>query len=51
MYLLYLDDSGSVSNAEDRYIVLAGIAVFERQIHWLSEQFDIIAQAVSHRRW
>jgi hypothetical protein len=34
MYLLYLDDSGSVRNAADRHIVLAGLAVYERQPHW-----------------
>jgi hypothetical protein len=44
MYLLYLDDSGSVQNASDRHIVLAGVAVFERQPHWLSEELDAIAQ-------
>lgn len=46
MHLLYLDDSGSVRNAEDRHIVLAGIAVFERQPHWFSERLDAIAQSV-----
>lgn len=46
MYLLYLDDSGSVSNPQDRHIILAGIAVFERQPHWLSEQLDAIANKV-----
>lgn len=43
MYLLYLDDSGSVSNASDRHVILAGIAVFERQPHWLSQRLDEIA--------
>jgi hypothetical protein len=43
MYLLYLDDSGAVTNAVDRHVVLAGFAVFERQPHWLSEQLDEIA--------
>ncbi len=44
MHLLYLDDSGSVGNAEDRHIVLAGLAVFERQPHWFSSRLDAIAQ-------
>jgi hypothetical protein len=44
MYLLYLDDSGSVKNASDKHIVLAGVAVFERQPHWFSERLDAIAQ-------
>ena len=43
MHLLYLDDSGSVSNAQDRHIILAGLAVFERQPHWFSGRLDDIA--------
>ncbi len=43
MYLLYLDDSGSVQNASDRHIVLAGLAVFERKSHWFSSELDNIA--------
>lgn len=44
MHLLYLDDSGSVRNAADRHIILAGIEVFERLPHWLSRAIDEIAQ-------
>jgi len=44
MHLLYLDDSGSVSNAADRHIVLAGLAVFERVPHWFSTRVDRIAE-------
>lgn len=43
MYLLYLDDSGSVKNPGDRHIVLAGLAVFERQPHWFSKRLDDMA--------
>lgn len=46
MHFLYLDDSGSVSNAQDRHIVLAGLSVFERQPHWFSEQLDAIANGI-----
>lgn len=46
MYLLYLDDSGSVNNPQDRHIVLAGVCVYERQPHWLSEQMDSIAARI-----
>lgn len=46
MYLFYLDDSGSVQNASDKHIVLAGIAIFERQPHWFSEKLDLIAERV-----
>lgn len=43
MYLLYLDDSGSVGNQADKHIVLAGVAVFERQPYWFSGEVDEIA--------
>jgi hypothetical protein len=46
MYLLYLDDSGSVSNASDRHVILAGVAIFERQPHWFSERLSAIAAEV-----
>jgi hypothetical protein len=40
MYVLYLDESGNESDPSDRHFVLAGVAVFERQIHFLSEAVD-----------
>ena len=40
MYLLYLDGSGSVKNPTERHFVLAGVAVFERQIYHLISKFD-----------
>jgi hypothetical protein len=43
MYLLYLDDSGSVKNASDRHIILAGLSVEEKAPHWLSLSLDKIA--------
>lgn len=43
MHLLYLDDSGSPADASQQYFVLAGISVFERQGHWLSERLDAVA--------
>lgn len=46
MHLLYLDDSGSVQNASDSHIILAGVAVFERQPHWLSERLDRLAETI-----
>jgi hypothetical protein len=47
MYLLYLDDSGSAGNADDKYVILAGVAVFERQTHWLSSKVEEIAARLS----
>lgn len=46
MYLLYLDDSGSVANPSDRHIVLAGAAVFERRVYWLSKEMDRLAESI-----
>ena len=40
MYILYVDDSGSVQNPTDQHFVLAGIAVFERQIYHLINSVD-----------
>ena len=44
MYLMYLDDSGSVGNAGDRHFILAGLAVPERAPHWLSQALDRFAE-------
>ena len=40
MHLLYLDGSGSVQNPNERYFILAGISVFERQIYHLMSEAD-----------
>lgn len=40
MYLLYLDGSGSVRNPNERHFILAGVAVFERQIYHLIRETD-----------
>ncbi len=42
MYVLYLDESGNEGNPADRHFVLAGVAAFERQIHFLSEGLDAV---------
>ena len=38
MYILYLDESGT--HGEATHFVLAGLAVFEREIHWFSQDLD-----------
>ena len=43
MYLLYADESGSIGDPTQRYFVLAGVAVFEREPHWLEQELDQIA--------
>lgn len=40
MYILYVDDSGSISNANERFFILAGIAVYERSIYHLIKGAD-----------
>ena len=42
MFILYLDESGT--DAESRHFALAGIAVFERETYFLSQQMDDIAR-------
>lgn len=44
VYLLYLDESGNESDPADRYFVLGGIALFERQTFFLTRKFDAIQQ-------
>lgn len=46
MHLLYLDDSGSVKNASDAYLVLAGISASERRPYYLCQELDRIAEKV-----
>jgi hypothetical protein len=46
MHLLYLDDSGSTKNAQDKYVILAGICVFERVPYHFSNELDKLAKEV-----
>jgi hypothetical protein len=43
MYLFYVDESGHGADPNQRYFVLAGFSVFERQSWWISEELDQIA--------
>jgi len=47
MYLLYLDDAGSVGAADQRHFVLSGICLFERQVHYLVKGLDELAEQIS----
>ncbi len=40
MYLLYLDESGNEKDPNDRYFVLAGVALFERQTYFLTKAIE-----------
>ncbi|WP_396334112.1 DUF3800 domain-containing protein [Burkholderia anthina] len=43
MYLTYLDESGSPGDLNTPFFALGGVAVFERQTHWLERELDAIA--------
>ena len=40
MHLLYLDESGNENDPSDRYFVLAGLALFERQTYYVSQRIE-----------
>ena len=40
VYILYLDESGNPDDPSDRHFVLAGAAVFERVVHFLTRALD-----------
>ncbi len=40
MYLLYIDESGDPNNPNEKHFVMGGVAVFERQIYYLSQALD-----------
>jgi hypothetical protein len=40
MFLLYLDESGNENDPNDRFFVLAGLALFERQTYFLTRALD-----------
>lgn len=45
MYLLYLDESGNENDPNDRYFVLAGVALFERQTYFLTQEIEKLQEA------
>ena len=42
MYLLYLDESGNENDPVDRFFVLGGIALFERQTFFLAKALEAV---------
>jgi hypothetical protein len=40
LHILYVDDSGSVDNPQDRFFILGGLSVFERGIYHLIKTLD-----------
>lgn len=49
MHLLYVDESGSVTDTRQRFFVLAGVSVWERDPHWIETELDEIANRFSRR--
>jgi Protein of unknown function (DUF3800) len=41
--LLYLDESGTTTDPNQRYFVLGGVAMFERVTHWVEQDLENIA--------
>lgn len=44
MYLLYADESGTIGDPTEKYFVLAGVAVFESDTHWIERDLNEIAK-------
>jgi hypothetical protein len=51
MYVLYLDDAGSQHDPNHRYFVLGGVAIFERQTHFLDQSLGEIAAKIDPLDW
>lgn len=47
MYLMYVDESGSTTDPNQKFFVLSGIAVFERNTHWIENDMNSIAARFS----
>tara|TARA_R110000850_G_scaffold4956_2_gene21502 strand:+ start:378 stop:1190 length:813 start_codon:yes stop_codon:yes gene_type:complete len=41
MYILYIDDSGSIRNPNEQHFVLGGVAVFEKSIYHIIKHCDV----------
>lgn len=44
MYLLYLDESGNENDPIDRFFVLGGLALFERQTFFLAQALEAVQE-------
>ena len=44
MYLLYLDESGNENDPADRFFVLGGVALFERQTYFAAQDLDAVQE-------
>lgn len=46
MHLLYLDDAGSAANRNEDYFVLGGVAVYEAQTDWFTQELNRLASSI-----
>ena len=46
MYLLYVDHSGELASLNDKHFVMAGAAIFERQVYHLKKALDELQQTL-----
>ncbi|MDR2892581.1 MAG: DUF3800 domain-containing protein [Deltaproteobacteria bacterium] len=44
MYLLYLDDSGTIGDPSCKHCIFAGFSLFETKTHWVEQDLEAIAQ-------
>lgn len=44
MYLLYLDDSGTISDPTCQFCIFAGFSLFETETHWVEQDIETIVQ-------
>ena len=44
MHLLYVDESGAVTDPSQKFFVLTGVSVFERKTHWIEQELNAIAE-------
>jgi hypothetical protein len=44
MYLLYLDDSGTIGDPKNKCCLFAGFSIFETKTHWIEQEINAIAQ-------
>jgi hypothetical protein len=49
MYILYLDDSGSAQNPQEKNLVLGGISVYERHTYWFTQKLDELATKIGEQ--
>lgn len=46
MYILYLDESGCAANPAEEHFVIAGVAVPESELHFLTNELNSIAESI-----